>query len=166
MRRQIQNFPVYPSIASAKKTCQILSRKLCILRRHWLRYISAFCQGLWFGFLTVDTTYSTYIIFFTYNTFIQEKQRAIFLPLIVFSFFVSPCYNRRTHYYPTLEKPGTQNIIARENQGKQRELSDHWEKKQCFFKKNNRGWRKKDKNINLSTGFNKTFYQESLTKRK
>ena len=34
-----------------------------------------------------------------------------------------PCYDR-THY-PTLEKPGAQNITACENQGKQSELSDH-----------------------------------------
>ena len=48
---------------------------------------------------------------------------------------MSPCCNRRTHYYPTLEKPGTQNIIACENQGKQRELSDHWKKNNAFLKK-------------------------------
>ena len=35
------------------------------------------------------------------------------------------CYSRRTHY-PTLEKPGAQNVAACEKQGKQRELSDHW----------------------------------------
>ena len=35
-----------------------------------------------------------------------------------FGFFVCPCYGRRTHY-PMLEKPGTQNIVVCENQGKQ-----------------------------------------------
>ena len=52
-----------------------------------------------------------------------------------FGFFVCPCYNRRTHY-PTLEKPGAQNITACENQGKQCKLSDHWqlEKKKHFEK--------------------------------
>ena len=47
-----------------------------------------------------------------------------------------PCYIRRTHY-PTLEKPGAQNIAACENQGKQRELSDHWKSVKTFLKKNN-----------------------------
>ena len=41
-----------------------------------------------------------------------------------FGFFVCRCYNRKTHCL-TLEKPGAQNIIVYENQGKQRELSDH-----------------------------------------
>ena len=71
-------------------------------------------------FLTGDTTYATNIILFTYNTLKREKQKTIFLPLITFIdhlFFV--CL---THY-PTLEKPGAQNITACENQ--QRDLSDH-----------------------------------------
>ena len=37
-----------------------------------------------------------------------------------------------------VEKPGAQNKTACENQGNQRELSDHW-KKNDFFKKINRG---------------------------
>ena len=45
-------------------------------------------------------------------------------PLVLVSlFFVCLCYNKRTH--PVLEKPGTQNTIACENQGKQRKWSDH-----------------------------------------
>ena len=50
-----------------------------------------------------------------------------------FDFFV--CHSRRTHY-PTLEKPGAQNIAAYGNPGKQRELSDHWKSiKKLFSKK-------------------------------
>ena len=37
-----------------------------------------------------------------------------------------------------VEKPHAQNIIACENQGNQRKLSDHW-KKTDFFKKISRG---------------------------
>ena len=32
-----------------------------------------------------------------------------------------PCHSRRTHY-PTLDKPGVQNLAICENQGKQRKL--------------------------------------------
>ena len=40
-------------------------------------------------------------------------------------------------HYPMLEKPGAQNKTVCENQGKQRELSDHWKlKKKNFFKNN------------------------------
>ena len=53
-----------------------------------------------------------------------------------------------------LEKPGAQNIAACENQGKQRELCDHWKSiKTLFPKKNNRRWRKKDKKIDWNTRF-------------
>ena len=53
-----------------------------------------------------------------------------------FGFFVRHCYNRKTHY-STLEKPGAQNLIVYENQGKQRELSDYslkMEEKNFFLK--------------------------------
>ena len=36
-----------------------------------------------------------------------------------------PCYRRKTHY-PTLEKPGAQNIAVCEKQGIKRGLSEHW----------------------------------------
>ena len=71
-----------------------------------------------------------------------------------------------------LEKPGAQNIAACENQGKQRELSDHWKSiKTLFSKKNNRRWCKKDKKIDWNTSFNKRIYIlqnqiKSLGKRK
>ena len=54
---------------------------------------------------------------------------------LCFGLFLCPCYSRRTHY-PTLEKPGAQNIAACENQGKQCKLSDHWKSiKTLFLKK-------------------------------
>ena len=43
----------------------------------------AFCQGLWFGFLTVDTPYSANIVLFTYNTVQQEKQDNVSLCVVV-----------------------------------------------------------------------------------
>ena len=58
-------------------------------------------------------------------------------------------------HYPMLEKPGAQNKTVCENQGKQRELSDHWKlkKKKTFLKIT--GWCKKDKKIDWNTSFNK-----------
>ena len=44
--------------------------------------------------------------------------------ITLFWFFVCPCFNTRTHN-PMVEKPDAQNITAYENQGNQRELSDH-----------------------------------------
>ena len=61
-----------------------------------------------------------------------------------------------------LEKPGTQNTIACENQGKQRKWSDHWKskrKKGLVFKVNKGGWCKKGKKIDWNTSFNKKVYQ-------
>ena len=58
-----------------------------------------------------------------------------------------------------LEKLGAQNIAAFENQGKQCEVSDHWEfLKEVFLKKKNRRWHKKDKKIDKNTSFNKKVY--------
>ena len=62
-----------------------------------------------------------------------------------FGFFVCPFYNRRTH--PTLEKPGTKNTAACEDQGKQRELSDHWKSIKMFLKKVTRDGAKKTKRL-------------------
>ena len=137
-----------------------LSRNLCISRRQWLWHSSAFCQRLWFVFLTVDTTYFTGIILFTYNSLEQMKWRTIFLCRSPCSaFFVCPFYNRRTHF-PTLENPGAQNKAACENQGKQCELSDHWKSIKCCF------WKKKltghdEKKTNWNTSFYKKVYKTS-----
>ena len=61
MPRRFQNFSVCLGNNSAKKKkkCRRLSRNLCTLHWQWLRHTSAFCQGLWFVFLTVETTCST-----------------------------------------------------------------------------------------------------------
>ena len=49
-------------------------------------------------------------------------------------------------HYPILEKPGAQNKTVCENQGKQRELSDHWKlKKKNFFFLNNGMMQKRQK---------------------
>ena len=65
------------------------------------------------------------IVLLTYNTLERVKQKAIFLSLItLFWFLCLSCYSRRIHY-PTLEKPGAQNIAACKNQGKQCKLNDH-----------------------------------------
>ena len=57
-----------------------------------------------------------------------------------------------------LEKPSAQNIAACDNQGKQREFSDHWKSIKSLLKKINRGWRRNNKIIDWSISFNKTFY--------
>ena len=86
-RSQFTNFQFALTI-HWKKICQKLSRNLCISCQQWLRHTSAFCQELWFVFFTVDTTYSTYITLFTYNTLKHEKQKTIFLPLITLFCFL------------------------------------------------------------------------------
>ena len=86
--RQIQNFSVCLGKASVKNLPKF-SRTLCISRQQWLRHKSTIYQGhWWFGFLTVDITYSTNIILFTYNTLKREKQKSIFLPLITLFWFL------------------------------------------------------------------------------
>ena len=68
-----------------------------------------------------------------------------------------PCYSRRAHY-PTLEKPGVQNVAACKNQGKQHKLTDHWTSiKMLLLKKISGDNGKKDK-IDWNTSFNKRFY--------
>ena len=59
-----------------------------------------------------------------------------------------------------LEKPGAQNIIVCENQGKQCELNITENKlKRCFSKKKKKwGWCKKKTKIDWNTSFNKRFY--------
>ena len=42
-------------------------------------------------------------------------------------------------HYPMLEKPGTQNIAVRENQGKQHKKSNHRKSVQTLLIKNNTG---------------------------
>ena len=44
----------------------------------------------------------------------------------------------RTHY-PTLEKPGAQNITVCKNQSKECEFSDHWKLKKILLLKNIKG---------------------------
>ena len=74
-----------------QKNCQRLTRNLCISNQQWLHHTSAFCQGPWFGFLTVDTTYSTNIILFTYNTLNGRNRREYFSHWSpCFGFFVCP----------------------------------------------------------------------------
>ena len=77
------------------------------------------------------------MILFTYNGWNRRQHFSCWW--LYFGFFMCPCYSRRTHY-PTLEKPGAQNIAAYQNQGKLRELNDHWKSsKTLFLKKNNNG---------------------------
>ena len=83
-----------------------------------------------------------------------------------FGFFVCPCYNRRTRYYPTLEKPAAQNITACESQGKQRELSDHWKLKKRFFKKITGDDAKRTKRLTGMQVLTKTFTKRVFKKTK
>ena len=85
MPRRFQNFSVCLSNTSAKICCR-LNRNLCILHRQWLRHTSAFCPELWSSFLTVETTCSTWIIMFTYNT-LELVKRKTMLPLLITLFW-------------------------------------------------------------------------------
>ena len=50
--RQFQDFSICLGSTLTKK----LPKTHCILHQQWLRHSLAYCQGLWFGFLTVETT--------------------------------------------------------------------------------------------------------------
>ena len=69
-------------IRRQKKNCQRLSTNLCTFRWEWLRHTLGFCQGLWFGLLTVETTCSTYILLFSYSTPEWMKRKIILVSLI------------------------------------------------------------------------------------
>ena len=57
-----------------------------------------------------------------------------------------------------LEKPGAQNIIVCENQGKQCELSNHQKQIKMLFFKRTTGMMQKKIKIDWNTSFNKRFY--------
>ena len=124
MPRQIQDFSVCPGNVPL---------------RQWLRHTFTLWQGLWFGFLTVDPLILL-VLFCFLITHLNGRNRWQYFSRWspCFDFSGCPGYNRGKHY-PTLEKTSAQNITACENQGKQRELSDHWNlkknKKRFFFKK-------------------------------
>ena len=77
------------------------------------------------------------------------------------------CFGRI--HYPTLEKPGAQNIAACKNQGKQHEFIDHWKSMKTLFLKIIitiiiitiiiiiTGDEQKDKTIDWNISFNKKF---------
>ena len=113
------NFKIF-QFASAmrrQKDGRRLNRHLCILSRQWLRHVSAFCKGLWFDFETVETTCSTKLYCLLITHLNRWKGRHYFSRWSpCFGFFVCPYYSKRTHY-PTLEKPGAQNIAVCEKQG-------------------------------------------------
>ena len=110
-----------------QKNCRRFNINYCLSCLQWLWHTSAFCQGLWFSFLTVDTTYSTYAMLFILITHLNGRnRRQYFSHWSPYFFCVCSCYNRRK-CYPMLEKLGAQNIIPCENLGKQHELSDHWQ---------------------------------------
>ena len=70
---------------------------------------------------------------------------------VVSGFFVCLCYSRWANY-PTLEKPGAQNILC-EIQGKQYELSDHCKSIKEMKKKGD-----DIKKIDWNTSFNERLY--------
>ena len=86
-RSKFRIFQFASAMCQQKKNCRKLIRNLCISCRQWLRRTSACYEGLWF-FLTADTTYSAYIILFTYNTCKRVKQKATFLLLITLFWFL------------------------------------------------------------------------------
>ena len=54
---------------------------ICITSAMALAYLGVLPRNM-IGFLTVDTTYSTNMIYFACNTLKQEKEKTIFVPLI------------------------------------------------------------------------------------
>ena len=92
-----------------KKTVE----NVCIPRWQWLRHTLTFCLGLWFSFLAADTTYSTILYCLLKKWDLKGRNRRQYFSCWSpsFGFFVCPYHNRRIHY-PTLEKPGAQNITA------------------------------------------------------
>ena len=117
MPRQIQNFSICLGNASAKKVVEDLAETFVYHIGNSFGILRHFSKDEDLVFLTVDTTYSTYIILFDYNTLKRKKQKTIFLPLFTLFWFL--CVSLR------LEKPGAQNKTVCENQGRQHELSDH-----------------------------------------
>ena len=107
-----------------QKNCQRLSRNLC------LHHV-----GNGFGIpsailpRTMIWIFSSwyYLLYRLLLTYLKGRNRRQCFSRwsSCFGCFVCPCYNKRTHY-PTLEKLGAPNVTACENQGKPRELSDHW----------------------------------------
>ena len=75
---------------SFKKNCRKFSRNLCILRRQWPRQTSAFSQMLR---VNIPKLYCLLI------THLNEWNGRLYFSLWSpgFSFFVWPCYSRRTH---------------------------------------------------------------------
>ena len=128
MLRQIQNFSFCHGNASAKKkllmtyqkplhiTLGMASACLTILPRTVIWFFNS-----WYHLFYLYILYCLLITHLTRRN--RREHLSCWSPR--FGFFVCPCYNRRT-YYPTLEKPGGQNITVCENQGKQFKLSDHW----------------------------------------
>ena len=141
--RQIQNFSFcLGNILAKKKQPKNQQKPLYITPA-----MASACLGN-LPRVTICFFNSWYYLFYLYcivylkHTWTVETEDNVSPVDPLFSFFVCPCYRRRTHY-PTLEKSGAQNIAACENQGKQRELIDHW--KSMFLIKNNSRWRKKRK---------------------
>ena len=108
-----------------QKNCWRFNKLLFIMSAMALAYLSILPRTM-IGFLTVDTTYSTYAMLFILTTHLNGRNRRQYFSHWSPYFFVCSCYNRRK-CYPMLEKLGAQNIIPCENLGKQHELSDHWQ---------------------------------------
>ena len=106
---------------------------------------------------------SEYLFYVNYNTVYlqciwtgETRDNISLVGHLCFGLFLCPCYSRRTH--PALEKPGVQNIAASKYQGKQRQPIDEWTSIKTLFWKKVTGWRKKDKNVDWNTSFEKRFY--------
>ena len=85
-RGNIRNFQ-FASAICWEKNCWRLSRNLRMAAMA-LAYLNIY-QRLWFGFLIVEVTCSTWIILFTYNKLQLVKRKTIFLLLTtLFSFFL------------------------------------------------------------------------------
>ena len=126
MPRQIQNFSVCLSNASAKKTAKDLAETFVIHVGNgfgipW--HFAKDCDLVFWQLILLILPILYCLLIIQLNGRNRTQYLSRWSPCL--GFFVCPCYNRRTHY-PTLEKKVAQNITACKNQDKQRELSDHW----------------------------------------
>ena len=125
----------FASAIYQQKNCQRLIRHLCILHPQWLRQLFVKGYDLVFYELRLPVLSKLYCLFITHLDGWNGRQHLrCWSPCS--DFFMCLSLSVKTNY-PITEKPGVQNILTCENQGKQHKLSDN-QFKCCFWKKNRR----------------------------
>ena len=115
-----------------KKELPKTQQKPSILLRQWLRRTSAFCKGLFvFSWLRILALPKLYRLLITHlNRWNRGQWFSRWSPCLGFCVPV----NGRIHY-PTLEKPGAQNIATCENQSNTNLVITENQLKRTFWKK-------------------------------